>query len=467
MLPVVLCGGAGTRLWPLSRQHYPKQFLALDGERTLLQQTLMRLDDLDSRPALVVCHHEHRFIVAEQLRELSVSDADIILEPVAKNTAPAIAVAAFHALKNDDDALLLVLPADHLIKNTEAFHAAIAQAEVLARDDKLVTFGVVADKAETGYGYIKKGNRLADLGFAVEAFVEKPDLETAEAYLISADYLWNSGMFMFKAQCYLAALKAQRPDLYAICEAAVETMTTGTDFLRLDESVFSRCAAESVDYAVMENTRDAVVVPLDAQWSDLGSWSALWEISEKDPAGNAIIGDVTLHDVRDCYCHASSKLLTAVGVDNLVIIETADAIMVSSKDRVQDVKQIVDRLTEAARPEATVHRQAERPWGSYDCIDQGERFQVKRIVVKPGAALSLQIHHHRAEHWIVVKGTAKVSRGDEVFFITENQSSYIPMGVKHRLENPGVLPLEMIEVQSGSYLGEDDIVRFDDSYGRY
>lgn len=466
MLPVILAGGSGTRLWPLSRQHFPKQFLQLNAELSLLQATLSRLENLPTKAPLIVCNDEHRFIVAEQLRELGISDADIILEPVGKNTAPAIAVAAFYALQKDDNALLLVLAADHIIKDQTAFDDAISQAKLLANEGKLVSFGIVPDKAETGYGYIKRGERLGDNGFKVDAFVEKPDLQTAESYLLSGDYLWNSGMFMFKAQRYLDELKMQRPDIYAACERAVETMDSGIDFLRLHETVFSQCASESVDYAVMENTQHAVVVPLNADWSDVGSWSALWDISHKDEAGNAIVGDVILHDVSDSYCHASSKLVAAVGVDNLVIIETADAILVSTKDRVQDVKQIVDRLTEADRPEATLHRQAERPWGSYHCIDQGERFQVKRIIVKPGASLSLQIHHHRAEHWIVVKGTAKVTRGDEVIFITENQSSYIPMGVKHRLENPGVLPLEMIEVQSGAYLGEDDIVRFDDSYGR-
>ena len=466
MIPVILSGGAGTRLWPLSRQLFPKQFLPLCGEPSLFQQTLSRLDNLDMQAPVIICNDEHRFIVAEQLRALNIANADIILEPVARNTAPAIAVAAFHALQKDKHAMLLVLAADHVINDVEAFHTAISKADVLASDGKLVTFGIVPDKAETGYGYIKRGNRLGSGGYEVDCFVEKPDLQTAESYLLSGDYLWNSGMFLFKAQRYLDELKTYHPDMYSLCESAVETMASSIDFMRLPAEVFSQCACESIDYAVMEKTQHAAVVPLHTQWSDVGSWSALWHIRDKDEAGNVIVGDVIVHDVNNSYCHASSKLVTAVGVDNLVIVETPDAIMVSSKDRVQDVKLIVDKLEKASRSEATMHRQTARPWGSYDYIDQGEQFLVKRIVVKPGAALSLQMHHHRAEHWVVVKGTAKVTRGDEVIIITENQSSYIPLGVKHRLENPGVVPLEMIEVQSGSYLGEDDIVRFDDTYGR-
>lgn len=470
MVPVIMSGGSGTRLWPLSRQLYPKQFLPLAGEKSMLQETISRLDGLDLQPPVIICNDNHRFIVAEQLRELDISDGEIILEPVGRNTAPAIAIAAFNALssekKKDNDPLLLVLAADHVIENVDAFHKSISQASVLAEKGKLVTFGIVPDKAETGYGYIKRGSEIGSEGYNVDAFFEKPDLATAESYLLSGDYLWNSGMFLFRASCYLNELKKYRPDIYSACEASVKSLDESTDFKRLNEDVFSKCPSDSVDYAVMENTKEAAIVPLDAQWNDIGSWSALWDIREKDNSGNVLAGDVVIHDVENCYFHASSKLVTAIGVENLVVVETSDAIMVSSKDRVQDVKSIVEKLNNSNRQETVIHRQASRPWGSYDCIDKGERFQVKRIVVKPGASLSLQMHHHRAEHWIVVKGTAQVTKDDEVFTLSENQSTYIPLGVKHRLENPGVVPLEIIEVQSGSYLGEDDIIRFDDTYGR-
>lgn len=466
MVPVIMSGGSGTRLWPLSRQLYPKQFLALSGEQSMLQDTLSRLDNLEMQPPVIICNDEHRFIVAEQLRALEISNGEIILEPIGRNTAPAIAVAAFHALDKDEDAMLLVLAADHVINDQAAFHAAIAQAEVLAADGKLATFGIVPDKAETGYGYIKRGNKLGSDGFEVDAFVEKPDLSTAESYLLSGDYLWNSGMFMFKASRYLEELKIHHPDIYSCCKNVVDNIEKSSDFLRLNKEIFSECPSESIDYAVMEKTKVAAVVPLDAQWNDVGSWSAIWDIRSKDEEGNVFVGDVVLEDVKNSYVHASSKLVTAVGVDNLVVVETPDAILVSSKDRVQDVKLIVEQLNNKGRQETIIHRQASRPWGSYDCIDQGERFQVKRIIVKPGATLSLQMHHHRAEHWVIVRGTALVTKGDEVFTISENQSTYIPLGVKHRLANPGVVPLEIIEVQSGSYLGEDDIVRYDDTYGR-
>jgi len=466
MVPVIMSGGSGTRLWPLSRKLFPKQFLPLSGETSMLQETLSRLDGLDFETPIVICNDEHRFVVAEQLRELGVEQSDIILEPIGRNTAPAIAVAAFHAVKQDKNALLLVLAADHVIGDVNAFHQAISYAEVLANQEKLVTFGIVPDKPETGYGYIKHGHQIDSNGYEVDSFVEKPDLETAENYLLSGDYLWNSGMFMFKASRYLDELKVFRPEIYAVCEKSIENIEKSFDYLRLSTDIFSKCPSESIDYAVMEKTNDAAVVPLDANWNDVGSWSALWDIHNKDNEGNVLVGDIVLHDVNDSYFHASSKLVTAIGVDNLVIVETPDAVMVSSKDRVQDVKSIVEQLNSGGRQETVIHRQARRPWGSYDCIDQGERFQVKRIIVNPGATLSLQLHHHRAEHWIVVKGTAKVMRDDDVFTLSENQSTYIPLGVKHRLENPGVVPLEIIEVQSGSYLGEDDIVRYDDTYGR-
>lgn len=470
MIPVIMSGGSGTRLWPLSRQLFPKQFLPLSGDQSMLQDTLTRLNGLDLQPPVIICNDDHRFIAAEQLRELDITDGEIILEPVGRNTAPAIAVAAFNALnqndKSDKDPLLLVLAADHVIEDTAAFHLAIANAEVLAKDGKLVTFGIVPNKPETGYGYIKRGSSIGSGGYEVDAFVEKPDLETAESYLLSGDYLWNSGMFLFKASRYLEELKKYCPEIYTSCKEAVEKLDKSIDFYRLDKEIFSHCPAESIDYAVMEKTTDAAIVPLDAQWNDLGSWAAIWDIQEKDEEGNVFVGDVVTFDVNDSYLHSSSKLVTAIGVDNLVIVETPDAIMVSTKDRVQDVKSIVEQLNNESRQETVIHRQANRPWGSYDCIDQGERFQVKRIIVKPGATLSLQMHHHRAEHWIVVKGTALVTKGEEVFTLSENQSTYIPLGIKHRLENSGIVPLEIIEVQSGSYLGEDDIVRFDDTYGR-
>lgn len=466
MIPVIMSGGSGTRLWPLSRQLYPKQLLPLMGASSMLQETVARLDGLDFQSSIIICNEEHRFIVAEQLRESNLNNCDIILEPIGRNTAPAIAVAAFHALNSDKDAILLVLAADHVIKDINAFHEAISKAESLATKDKLVTFGVVPDKAETGYGYIKRGQQINGEGYLVDSFVEKPDSETAGSYLLSGEYLWNSGMFMFKASRYLDELKKFHPSIYSSCEQSVNIIEKSFDYLRLDKEIFSSCPSESIDYAVMEKTDAAVVVPLDAQWNDVGSWSALWDINSKDTENNVLIGDVVLHDVSDSYIHASSKLVSAIGVDNLVIVETPDAIMVSSKDRVQDVKAIVKQLNKNDRPETVIHRQASRPWGTYDCIDRGERFLVKRIVVKPGASLTLQMHYHRAEHWVVVKGTALVTRGEDVFTLSENESTFIPLGVKHRLENPGVVPVEIIEVQSGSYLGEDDIVRFDDTYGR-
>ena len=464
--PVIMSGGSGTRLWPLSRKLFPKQFLSLTDKQSMLQDTLSRLNDIECDTPIVICNEEHRFIVAEQLRELHVNDSDIILEPIGRNTAPAIAIAALQSLLHGKDSLLLVLAADHVIEDNSAFFQAISKAEHMANQGKLVTFGIVPDAPETGFGYIKRGGQISTDGYEVDSFVEKPNLETAESYLLSGDYLWNSGMFMFKASRYLEELKKFHPDIYNICEQSFKSIDNGVDYLRLSAEIFSKCPSESIDYAVMEKTKDAAVVPLDANWNDIGSWSALWDINNKDDEGNVLVGDVIVHDVNDSYFHASSKLVTAIGVDNLVIVETPDAVLVSSKDRVQDVKSIVEKLNSTGRQETVIHRQAARPWGSYDCIDQGDRFQVKRIIVKPGATLSLQMHHHRAEHWVVVKGTAKVTRGDEVFTLSENESTYIPLGVKHRLENPGVVPLEIIEVQSGSYLGEDDIVRYDDTYGR-
>jgi mannose-1-phosphate guanylyltransferase/mannose-6-phosphate isomerase len=465
MIPVILSGGSGTRLWPLSRGHYPKQFLPLVAENSMLQETMLRLHGVPRLdPPITVCNEDHRFMVAEQLREIGIKPAAIILEPVGKNTAPAVAMAALSASSVDD--VLLVLPADHVIADIPAFHAAVEQARTLAEQGFLVTFGIVPGHPETGYGYIKRGNAQFGPAYAVAAFVEKPDLETAERYLASGDYLWNSGMFAFKAGVFLQELEKFNPDMLAACKAAVAGAKPDLDFVRIDKSLFMACPADSIDYAVMEKTDKVVVIPLDAGWNDVGSWSALWDVIDKDDNGNALSGDVLTVDTKNSFLHSGHRLIAAIGISDLVIVETADAVMVAPKDRVQEVKQIVDKLKASKRPEAEVHRKAYRPWGHYYSVDEGERHQTKRIVVKPGARLSVQKHHHRAEHWVVVKGTALVSKGDEQILVTENESVYIPLGVVHSLHNPGVIPLEMIEVQSGSYLGEDDIVRFGDLYGR-
>jgi mannose-1-phosphate guanylyltransferase len=443
----------------------PKQFLPLAGECSMLQETLQRLDGLERAPAMVVCNEEHRFLVAEQLHELNESDCRIVLEPVGRNTAPAIAVAALQALKQDDDSLLLVLAADHIIAEQLPFHTAIRQAQQLAREDRLVTFGIVPIAPETGYGYIRRGAEVGD-GFKVSQFVEKPDSDTAEQYLSGGDYYWNSGMFLFRARQYLEELERFRPDIVSACRAAVDQGQKDLDFFRLNKAAFSACPADSIDYAVMERTEGAVVVPLDAGWNDIGSWSALWEIDEKDDQNNAMHGDVMLFDTCNSLVHAESRLVTTVGVENLIVIETKDAILVADKSQAQNVKQIVGNLRAHERQEDQYHRVVYRPWGHFDSIEEEERFKVKRITVKPGAKLSVQMHHHRSEHWIVVSGTAKVTKGEKTQLVTENESIYIHVGETHALENPGVIPLELIEVQTGSYLGEDDIVRFDDRYGR-
>ncbi|WP_058833875.1 mannose-1-phosphate guanylyltransferase/mannose-6-phosphate isomerase [Luteimonas abyssi] len=463
ILPVILSGGSGTRLWPLSREAYPKQFLPLVGEQTMLQATWRRVAPIAGAAPIVVANAEHRFMAAEQLRECDATPAALILEPVGRNTAPAIAIAALQAQALHDDALLLVLPSDHVVRDEAAFHAAVHEAAAAAGADKLVTFGIVPAAPETGYGYIKAAG--GEGVRAVEQFVEKPDLATAQGYVASGDYYWNSGMFLFKASRYLEELRTLNPAMLAACEKALEGAARDADFIRLDAKAFAASPSDSIDYAVMEKTRDAAVVPLDAGWSDVGSWSALWEVSDKDAAGNAHHGDVIAVDCKDTYAYGS-RLIAMVGLDNVVVVETDDAVMVGHRDRVQEVKDVVARIKRDGRSEAAAHRKVYRPWGAYDSIDNGARFQVKRITVKPGATLSLQMHHHRAEHWIVVSGTAEVTRSDEVILLTENQSTYIPLGVTHRLRNPGKLPLELIEVQSGSYLGEDDIVRFEDAYGR-
>ncbi|MRI34291.1 mannose-1-phosphate guanylyltransferase/mannose-6-phosphate isomerase [Endozoicomonas sp. OPT23] len=467
-----MSGGSGSRLWPQSRSLYPKQFLPLVNDQTMFQNTLSRLEGLESvSEPLVIANEEHRFLVAEQFRQMERNASAIILEPVGRNTAPAVALAALKAiaLAEDQEPLLLVLAADHVIDDVPAFHQAVEAALPAARDGKLVTFGIVPTAPETGYGYIMASSEFVESSkqlAPVEQFVEKPDLKTAEEYVASGNYFWNSGMFLFKASRYLEQLKTFRPDILNACQQAMTVQNEDLDFVRLDEAAFKACPDDSIDYAVMEKTKDAVVVPLDAGWSDVGSWTSLADISEKDEAGNSTLGDVLLQDTRNTYVRSEKKLIATVGVENLVITESDDAILVSHKDRVQDVKKVVEQLKAENRTEAKLHRKVYRPWGAYDSIDHGERFQVKRITVKPGAQLSLQKHYHRAEHWIVVKGTALVTNGEQQILLTENQSTYIPVGEVHRLENPGKFDLELIEVQSGSYLGEDDIVRFEDTYGR-
>ena len=459
--PVIMAGGSGTRLWPLSRAAHPKQFLKLHGEDTMLQATVKRLSGLDIQASITICNEEHRFFVAEQLREID-KLGPIILEPVGRNTAPAIALAALTA---KDDPLLLVLAADHVIQDEDAFRKAVIQAIPLAEAGKLVTFGVIPCEPHTGYGYIKRGNDLGE-GFEVEQFVEKPSLEVAQGYISSGEYYWNSGMFLFRASSYLEELKKFRPDILEQCKASVMEVKADLDFLRIDKETFGLCPSESVDYAVMEKTSHAVVVPMDAGWSDIGSWSSLWDISEKDGDGNSTHGDVILHNTYNSFVKTDGKLVATLGVNDLVIVSTKDVLMVANKDSVQDVKIITARLKADSRSEWDLNREVFRPWGKYDAIDSGERYQVKRITVKPGAKLSLQMHHHRSEHWVVVCGTAKVTNGDNTFLLAENESTYIQAGVVHALENPGKVDLELIEVQSGSYLGEDDIVRFEDRYGR-
>ncbi len=465
LLPVILAGGSGTRLWPLSRKHYAKQYLSFGDGATMLQETILRLEGLRHNPPLVLCNEETRFLAAEQVRQLGTEGAALLLEPAGRNTAPAIALAALEAMAQGANPVLLVMPADHKIANRPAFLAAVETGTALAQAGKLVTFGIAAHHPETGYGYIRRG-APDGAAFAVQAFVEKPDATTAQAYIDTGDYYWNSGIFMFEAERYLQELARFRPDILAACTAAFKGRQADMDFLRFDAAAFLACPAESVDYAVMENTDASVVVPLDAGWSDIGSWSALWEVSEKDPQGNSGIGDVLSIESRGNYIYAGSRLVAALGCEDMVIVETKDTVFVAPKHRVQEVKKLVSALKARNRAEVDYHREVFRPWGKYDCIDCGARYQVKRITVNPGARLSVQKHHHRAEHWVVVRGTAMVLRGSETMLLTENESTYIPLGEVHALENPGKVPLELIEVQSGSYLGEDDIVRLDDIYGR-
>ena len=466
--PVVLSGGSGTRLWPLSRQNFPKQFLALVGERSLYQETVLRAATLAGAQAPVtVCSDDHRFMVGEQLQAIGVASGGILLEPVARNTAPAIALAALHVLKRDPDATLLVMPADHLIEDEAAFRAAVGHALVLADEGWLVTFGITPDYAETGYGYVERGEALGTAGFRVASFVEKPDLATAERYVATGTYAWNSGMFLFRAQRYLDELARHAPGILAAAREAHARAVADLDFIRVDAGAFGGSPSDSIDYAVMEKTDRAAVVPVSCGWSDIGSWSSLWAVSERDDAGNRHEGDVISVDTRGSLVRASERrLIATLGVEDLVIIDTADATLVARKDRVQDVKRVVEQLKAAGRSEHLFHRKVYRPWGSYDSIGVGPRFQAKRIVVKPGAALSLQKHRHRAEHWVVVSGVAEVTCDDRVFELRENESTFIPRGSVHRLRNRGTEPVELIEVQSGGYLGEDDIERLEDVYGR-
>lgn len=473
---VILSGGSGTRLWPLSRERFPKQLLPLTGQLSLLQATAQRLDGFKAVPLeqrmIVVCNEEYRFQTAEQMRQLGRTTHTIILEPAGRNTAPALTLAALAA---EADPVLLVMPADHVVGDIAGFQEAIAFGVSHALNGAIVTFGILPDRPETGYGYIRAGTMVGngdDPARRIEGFTEKPDIATAAKYLSSGEYLWNSGIFMLRASVWLAAIKRFRPDISAACEKSYSSGKADHDFFRVGKDDFVACPPDSIDYAVMEKITgegkgiEAVVVPMSAEWSDVGAWDALWLVVPKDKEGNAIRGDVLLHDTHNSMVVAEARLVACLGVDDLVVVETADAVMVAHKDKTQDVKHIVARLKAEHRPQADAHRKVYRPWGWYDSIDGGERFQVKRIVVKPGATLSLQMHHHRAEHWVVVRGTAKVTRGEDSFLVSENESTFIPLGVKHRLENPGMVPLELIEVQSGTYLGEDDIIRFDDAYGR-
>ena len=467
ILPVILAGGSGTRLWPLSRKHYAKQYLALDGATTMLQATVARIGDLPCAAPLVICNEETRFLAAEQMRQIGQDGALILLEPVGRNTAPAIALAALEAVATGGDPVMLVMPADHKINNRDAFTAAVGVAVPLALSDHLVTFGITPTNPETGYGYIRSGAKISGGGaLKIDAFVEKPDLATAEGYIAAGGHFWNSGIFLFRASRYLEELAALRPDVLDACRATHASRESDLHFLRFDEAAFLACPDVSIDYAVMEKTSAAVVVPLDAGWSDIGSWSALWDASEKDGDGNFEVGDVLSLNGSGNYINAGSRMVAAVGLENMVVIETKDTVFVAPKSRVGEIKDLIAQMAAQGRPELDHHREVVRPWGKYDSIDMGERYQVKRITVNPGAKLSVQKHHHRAEHWTVVRGSALVTRGEESILLSENQSTYIPLGTIHALENPGKIPLELIEVQTGSYLGEDDIVRLADKYGR-
>jgi mannose-1-phosphate guanylyltransferase / mannose-6-phosphate isomerase len=477
IIPVIMAGGSGTRLWPLSRQFYPKQLMKLVDQNTMLQNTALRMMGLEGlEDPIVICNNDHRFMVAEQFREINITPASIILEPIGRNTAPAIAVAALKALSTYDDPVMVVLPADHYIQDISSFHAALQTGFQFAMLGKLITFGIVPHAPETGYGYIRKGEEISsdkkeaignDQGAAViREFVEKPDKETAEKYIASGEYFWNSGIFMFRASDVLSECEKYVPEIVAACKGALQHGEADLDFFRLDQDAFEACPADSIDYAVMEKTSQGVVVPFDSGWNDVGSWEALWQIGKKNKNNNVIKGDILTHNVRDSYLHATGRMIAAVGLEDHIVVETADAVLISPRNEVQDVKKLVDQLKQKQRDEALNHKKEYRPWGLYEEIAGSESFQVKRVTVKPGAVLSLQKHFHRAEHWIVVRGTAHVTRGNDQFVLKEDQSTYIPLGIEHRLENREKVPLEIIEVTSGSYFGEDDIIRLDDAYGR-
>lgn len=461
-----MAGGSGSRLWPLSRTKFPKQFLSILGEETMLQQTIERMEGLVHKPPFIICNEEHRFLVAEQLRRISSPNSGILLEPIGRNTAPAIALAAQIAVKKSDDDLILVLAADHIIKDIDAFHIAIEAAIPFAKRGDLVTFGIEANTPETGYGYIKKGKKQGK-GYSVECFVEKPNFETALEYIESGQYFWNSGMFLFKASTYLEELAKFRPDILKTSQNAYDSHFDDLDFIRMSPELFSKIPDESIDFAVMEKTEKAVVVPMNADWSDVGSWSSLWDVNNKDEHGNATRGDVLTEQTRNSYIYSQDKLVATVGVENLIVVETKDAVLVADKDKVQDVKLIVNQLKQQNRIECQQHQEVYRPWGSHETVSAGDRYHVKQVLVKPKEKTALQMHHHRAEHWVVVSGTAKVTKGDDTFLLTENQSTYIPVGIAHSVENPGQVPLELIEVRSGSYLQEDDIVRFDEQASKF
>lgn len=467
LLPVIMAGGSGSRLWPLSRSLYPKQFLSLTSEFTMLQETFQRLHTVPHQPPLLICNDEHRFIVAEQLRLQNLDYSGIILEPVGRNTAPAITLAALKSLNNNNDPVLLVLAADHVIKDEKAFSDAIINALPLAASGKLVTFGIVPSYPETGYGYIMKGDSINNLAYNVEAFIEKPTIDKASEYLSSGNYFWNSGMFLFKASKFLSEIKRHREDIYNACVKALSGQHRDLDFIRLDNDAFQECPDESVDYAVMEKTEDAVLVPMDAKWSDVGSWSALWDIDNKDASDNAIRGDVLTYDTSNSYIYSQNKLVATVGINDLVIVETKDAVLIADKNKVQGVKEIVKILKARGRSEYLQHREIYRPWGSHDAVTEGARFHVKKVIVKPGQKTATQIHYHRAEHWVVVSGTAKVYKGNNTYLVTENESTYIPIGIAHSIENPGKIPLEIIEVRTGTYLSEDDVVRVGENGAGY
>ncbi|ROR07721.1 mannose-1-phosphate guanylyltransferase/mannose-6-phosphate isomerase [Erwinia sp. JUb26] len=467
ILPVIMAGGTGSRLWPMSRELYPKQFLRLNGDNSMLQETVVRLTGLDTFSPMLICNEQHRFLAAEQLRQIGHLSNNIILEPVGRNTAPAIALAALSATANGEDPLLLVLAADHLIADIHAFHHAVNTAIPLAEQGKLVTFGIVPTGPETGYGYIQRGDSFGNTAFGVERFVEKPDIKTAQQYLESGEYYWNSGMFLFSAKRYLQELSVFRPDILEACQHAIAEVKIDAvqDFIRVNRDAFSTCPDESVDYAVMEKTNDAVVIPLDAGWNDVGSWSALWEVNAQDSNGNALTGDVFIHNTSNCYINTDDTLVAAIGVENLVIVNTKDALLVIDKSQVQDVKRVVEYLKKNNRREYKLHRESYRPWGRQDKVVDTPRYQINRVTVKPGGKFSLQKHLHRAEHWVVLSGTAEVTLEDKTYLLTENQSTFIPIGSVHMLENPGKIPLELLEISSGSYLGEDDIIRLKDHYG--